>query len=376
MFSLIKASFIILSTIMPTNPSLERGPGYAVSIPAIVFDKGFDSNTIPCSRTYNSDFNLPATDTIKEDVAVRDGNARIDGVIDGDLAVMGGEVEINGKVLGDVAIAGGNLTIPGMIDGNAAVMGGNVINRGMINGDLLVMGGTVRLDSASVISGDIAMIGGSVDRDDYAKVEGEIKSIELGRFNRLLPDIARAFRFQEKLPGRRLFKGLFSISAIIVIYIINLLLLLIFPNAIGRIEERIRENVWAVLGIGIGLEILYIPLILLFTLSIIGIPLIPLFVLAVFFGLLFGLTSFSLVIGKQICQGIEWSTTNLIGLFSTGWIALMIIPIIGILLRGFGFFGSFIFMLGMVILYVAGTIGIGGVIYSLIKIKQKTEKEI
>ncbi|OPX18392.1 hypothetical protein BXT86_01490 [candidate division WOR-3 bacterium 4484_100] len=389
MFFLIKIFFIISATI-PADSFPGMVPGivvtapryqedfsnYAIKIstPEIDFDKNFDLNSIPCSRRYNSDFKLSAKDTIDEDVVVSAGNAQIDGVIDGDLAVMGGEVNIKGKVIGDVAVFGGNLSIPGLIKGDAAVFGGNVINSGMIEGDLFVMGGTVRLDSGSVIEGDIGMVGGSVDRDDNAEVKGEIKSIELGRFNKLLPDIARAFRFQKKLPGKRVFRGLFSFITVIVIYIINLLLLLIFPRAVNRIEERIRMNIWAVLGIGIGLEILYIPLILLFTLSIIGIPLIPIFILAVFFALLFGLTSFSIVIGRRIVQGLEWSLSNRVGIFSLGWIAIMVIPIIGMLLRGSGFLGSFIFILGVVILYVVATLGLGGVVYALIKLRQASKK--
>jgi cytoskeletal protein CcmA (bactofilin family) len=323
----------------------------------------------------SGDYHLPEGDTIDEDITVTGGNALIDGLIRADLAIMGGNVDINGQVDGDVAVFGGNLDILGTIEGDAAVFGGNIISKGKIEGDLYVVGGTVELDSGSIIEGDISMVGGTVDRDDNAIVEGDIESVELDALRQVLPRISKVFRFPGKFPGRRAFTGFFFISAIIVLYILNLLVLLIFPRAIDRIIEKIQLNVWATVGFGLGTEILYIPLIILFAVSVIGIPLIPIFILAVFLGILFGFSGLSVLVGERVANGFNWKISGRFGIFSIGWLALMILPIIGALIHGIGFAGSIILILGMVILYVSMTIGLGGVVYALVKKGSKTTKK-
>jgi hypothetical protein len=313
-------------------------------------------------------YHVPVGDTVDEDITVGGGNAKIEGVIDGDLAVMGGIVEVSGLVDGDVAVFGGNLDITGTVDGDAAVMGGNINNRGTITGDLFVVGGTVRLDSGSVVQGDISMVGGTVDRDENAEVLGEITSVEIDVLHKIMPRIGKAFRFPKFLPGAHIFPRIFFIAAIIVMYLVNLLIFLIFPGTIEKIVEKLQLNVWASVGLGVGLEVLYVPLIVLFAVSVIGIPLIPVFVLAVFLSALFGFSALSLIIGDKVTNGMKWNVTNKPGLFSIGWLSIMIIPIIVHLI------GPPISILGWIITYVALTIGIGAVIYTLIKKNPKTKK--
>lgn len=322
----------------------------------------------PCAYKFSGDYHLKSGDTLREDVSVSSGNAMIDGVIDGDLAVMGGSVTINGTIDGDVAVFGGEIENYGKITGDAAVAGGSVKNKGTIDGDIAVAGGTVILDSGSVVMGDIAIVGGSVDRSDFAVVEGQITTVDIGKIDKIMPRLSRLLRLRQNpcILGSGL-HIVTSIAFIIVMYILNLLLLLIFPKAIEKIGNKIKKNIWACIAIGIGIEILFVPLILLFVISIIGIPIIPAFVLALFIGMLFGISGFSVVLGERICTGLNWNIDNKIGLFSIGWLGIMIILIIGTLLKNAGFFGTLIWLLGIVIVYVAVTIGIGGVLYALVK---------
>jgi cytoskeletal protein CcmA (bactofilin family) len=327
-----------------------------------------DIELIPVAQTFSGDYNLPAGDTIDEDVTVTGGNAEIDGVVDGDFTVMGGEVEVNGMIDGDVAVMGGNLDIMGTITGDAAVFGGHVDNKGVMEGDLFVVGGTVALDSGSVIEGNISMVGGTVDRHEYATVHGEIESVEMEALQKILPRIGRAFRFPRMIPGGEVFPRIILIAMLVVVYVFNLLILLIFPKAIDRIAEKIQQNVWASVGFGLGLEIIFVPLIVFFAVSIIGIPLIALLPLALILGILFGFSALSYIFGERVATGFNWKIESRVGLFSLGWIAIMIIPIVVILI------GPPIFALGVFILYVAATIGVGGVIYALIKRKKKESK--
>jgi hypothetical protein len=185
-----------------------------------------------------------------------------------------------------------------------------------------------------------------------------------------MPGITRLFK-PKQCPFRT---GSYIISGIaffIVVYLLNLLFILLFPKAIEKIEKAIKKNIWIGIAVGIGIEILFVPLILLFVISIIGIPIIPAFVLAVFIGIIFGISGFSVVLGERICAGLNWNLTNKIVLFTLGWFCIMIVLIIGTFLKNTGLLGTLIWILGIVIIYVALTIGIGSVLYALTKREKK-----
>jgi len=333
---------------------------------------------IPVGNKVSGDYHVSEEDTIDEDVTVTGGNAEINGVIEGDLAVMGGTVDVGGKIDGDVAVFGGNLDIFGTITGDAAVFGGNISNKGTIEGDLAVIGGTVMLDSGSVVEGDINMVGGTVDRDKNAIVHGQIESIEIEALEKLLPRIGRigrAFQWTRKLPSGGSIGGFIGISVLFVIYIVNLLILLIFPRAIDKTNEKIQLNIWASVGFGIGIQILYVPLIIIFAVSVIGILIIPVFVLAVALGILFGFSALSLIMGEKIINGLNWKIESRVGKFTVGWIAAMFILILGFIFQIFGLVLPIAFALGGIIVYVTATIGLGGVIYALVKREKKTSKK-
>lgn len=329
---------------------------------------GSDYNIEPCVHKISGSFYLEPNDTLKEDLSVSGGNVTIDGVVEGDIAVMGGSLIINGIVDGDVAVFGGEIENNGRITGDAAVAGGSVKNKNSVEGDIAVAGGTVILDSGSVVEGDIAIVGGSVERSDYAKIKGEITALDIGKLDRIMPRISNLLKLRRGFQPVGNF-ALTSFAFAVVIYFLNLICLLIFPGAVEKITQRIKENVWIGIAIGIGIEILFVPLIILFAISIIGIPIIPAFILALFIGMVFGISAFSVVLGERITTGLNWKISNKVGLFTIGWLGIMIIPIIGILLKNLGLPGLFIWLLGISILYVAFTIGLGGVLYALIKRK-------
>lgn len=337
----------------------ESEPGYT--------DPDLRVRTIFAGITFSGDYHLPETDTIEDDVTVTGGNAKIDGVISGDLAVMGGAVDVDGVVTGDVAVLGGNLEIMGLIDGDAAVFGGNIRNKGTIDGDLHVIGGTVYLDSASAVNGDVSMVGGTVERDENAVVLGKIESVEIKALEKVLPRISKAFRFPRMIPGAGAFPRIVFIGMLVVFFMLNILVILIFPKATANIAEKIQQSVWASVGLGIAFQILFVPLIVLLAVSIIGIPLIILLPLAVFLATLFGITALSLVVGNRVVMGFKWNVESQVGKFCVGWLAIMIIPIVATLI------GPPIFVVGAVIFYIATTIGLGSVIYALIRRKKVAE---
>lgn len=365
------------------KPSIESGEYKCPPVPALLVQKApkeccdFDLtisdlqilHAIPTAMTFSGDYHLTENDTIDEDVTVTGGNAKIDGVISGDLAVMGGTVDIRGMVDGDVAVLGGNLDLTGLIDGDAAVFGGNIKNRGTIDGELHVIGGTVYLDSGSVVTGDISMVGGTVERNEHAEVLGKVESVEIKALERVLPRISRAFRFPRMIPGAAAFPRIIFLGMLVVLYLFNILIALVFPNAVNRVKTKIEENIWASVGLGIALQLLFVPIVVILAVSIIGIPIIVLLPLAVFLAALFGISALSLVAGDRVCKGFSWKVESQLGRLSLGWLAIMLIPIILIII------GPPVFVLGFVIVYVALTIGLGAVIFALLKRKPREAKK-
>ncbi len=324
---------------------------------------------IPCGTTFSGNYQLPPSDTIDEDVTISGGNARIEGVISGDLAVLGGTVDISGTVQGDVAVLGGNLDLTGTIESDGAVFGGNVKNRGKILGDLHIIGGTVYLDSGSVVEGNISMVGGTVERDTNAVVLGRVESVDMDALEKILPRISKAFRLPRILPAARIFPRVVFLGMLIVLFVFHILVALIFPNAVDRVRTTIDQGIWPSVGIGIGVQLLFAPIIVVLAISIIGIPLIALLPLAIFVAALFGVAALAMIAGERICKGFNWKVESPLGKLSIGWLGIMLIPIITLLI------GPPASVIGLVIAYVATTIGVGGVIFALFKREPKAIKK-
>ncbi len=318
------------------------------------------------TNTVSGEFYVDTNETIDHDVSITGGTAIVDGVIDGDLAVMGGEAIVNGSVTGEVAVFGGNLRINGTIEEDAAVFGGAIKNHGTLKGDLAVIGGSVELDSGSTVSGDIVVIGGTVEQDSNAVIEGEVKTVKMP-LSRLVPRISKLFRLGPQLDVMSAVVSRVVILGIIaVFYLLCLLALLIFPGAIDKINIKVRDEFWISLAIGVAIIIAIIPAIVLFAVSIVGIPLIFLLPIALAVAGIFGFASLSSVVGKRICESAKWKIESRVGVFSIGWLALMVINIIAGAIHF-----PLITIIGISILWIAWTIGQGAATYAIFKKESK-----
>jgi hypothetical protein len=347
----------------PLDP--EAIAGYL--LPRMAFaDHGPEIKTVFASQTFSGSYTLNAGDTLRDDLTITGGSANINGVVLGDLTVMGGEAYATGRIEGDAAVFGGNLLITGTITGDAAVMGGNIRNKGVIEGEIFVMGGQVTLDSGSVVKGEITTIGGNVTRDTSAQVMGEIKEMPFENLQKYLPRFSKIWQLRPHMGALRAVPNFIGVFAQIVFFLLNLLILAIFPAGVEKISHKITTNIWLAVAIGIAFEILFIPAVILFAVSIIGIPLIPALFLAVLVAILFGVTALSSVVGEKIVQGFKWSVKSRVGIFSLGWIALQIIPILGMIISGLGF-PLITIILGFPISFVITTIALGATSLALFK---------
>jgi len=311
-------------------------------------------------------------DTVSEGISFSGGQARIDGVLDGDFSIKGGTVDVNGMIDGDVSVFGGTMNVTGKVKGDAAVFGGDIYNKGTINGDLLVTGGNIKLDSGSVVTGDIAIIGGAIEKDTNATVNGEIKSVSSKLFNKAFPKFPSLIRLSERLPETLTFtaSALVAIFVIVGFFVITLLVVLLFPKSVEKIAETTHKNVWIPIAIGIGIQLLIVPLIVLLAVSLVGIPIIPLFILALFACLIIGFSSIYYLIGVRIKHTTD-GKQDTVAKFALGFIVIMAIPLLGALIRIISPVGGLFSVLGGVIIYVVATIGMGAAFYTLVTRKRQ-----
>lgn len=188
----------------------------------------------------------------------------------------------------DAVTIGGNLEISGIVTGDAVCIGGTVDINGTVEGDLVLIGSAGKIGSMAVVKGSYVNIGSSIDIDSGAVFSGESTNISIGALDRVIKLALRSkYGIGEEHAHRPVLEILKIVSGFIVIYLISLaIVLLVRPHR--RVESTLYANPFFTFLAGIGVQLLFVPAIVLLAISILGIPFIPLFILAVFAGLIFG----------------------------------------------------------------------------------------
>ena len=135
---------------------------------------------------------------------------------------------------------------------------------------------------------------------------------------------------------------------------------LLLPAETQSVAAAVRGDFWRSIGVGTLIVILFLPGLLLLTVSILGIPLIPLAILAWCAAALFGVAAFSLVLAERAAESLgrplPAAAPLAVGL---GWLILETLPFVGKLLGGF-LGGTFSFA-GFLLLTCGMVAGLGAV---------------
>lgn len=91
--------------------------------------------------------------------------------ISGSLFVSGSSVDVEGTVNGDVYCAGRNITISGQVDGDVLCVGQTIDITGMVNGNVRIAGQTVNV--SGLVKRNATVTGQSVNVTHEGKVAGE-----------------------------------------------------------------------------------------------------------------------------------------------------------------------------------------------------------
>ena len=118
--------------------------------------------------------NIPAGETVDDDLYAGAGTITIAGTVTGDATVGGGTVTVTGTIGGSLNVGGGTVDVLGDVDGAVRVTGGTVRIAGSVGRDVVVAGGTVTIDPGAEVGGDVAggtgtlTMGGHIAGDLYA----------------------------------------------------------------------------------------------------------------------------------------------------------------------------------------------------------------
>jgi len=329
----------------------------------------------------HDDVTVAKGETLKGDL-VTSGAIDVEGVVEGNCVSLGGRVNVPGEVRGDVVALGGPIDLAGSSQGDLAAVGGSVRVSGTVRGDLAAVGGDVALAKGAAIGGDVSVVGGRLDKEDGVAIKGAVSQIGLGALRGVLPALTSGglklalssnganWRVggrhgdrggDEDVPsaaGRALKAGAYLVFIVgmgLVLGMIGLFL----PQEIQATAAAIRSDVWRSAGVGALMAVLFLPGLLVLTVSILGIPLIPLAILAWCAAALFGVAAFSRILAERACESLGRPVPAAPLALIAGWIILETLPFVGKLIGGF--IGGTLGFAGFLLLSCALVCGLGAV---------------
>ncbi len=290
-----------------------------------------------------------------------------------------------GEVINDIVSIGGDVKVDGEVRGDAVSIGGAAKINGRVTGEVVSFGGDIELGPEAEVFGDIVTVGGQLVREEGSSVLGEVSEIDCCEFDWNLSadwldgwDGAWFPRVGDRPPFFRLGKVFDFVQSIIFTFLLialSGLVLLVAPKGVGRTKSAAASNLWIMLAVGIGVEILFLPVLvivsLLLAVTFIGIPFAILLWPAAFLGLaaafVFGYAGSAAAAGdwcRHRFQGAGRMAAGSFGALALGVLAIQALALVADLLGFLGlpwFFRVMFRLPGVLICYLAWTIGLGAV---------------
>jgi cytoskeletal protein CcmA (bactofilin family) len=230
---------------------------------------------------------------------------------DTQVVITGRVVIAQQETVGDVAILNGDARINGSVDGSVFALNGDVTVRGSVKDDVISVNGRVIVEGGARVGGDVT------SREESrispgATVDGDVKSV-----------------------SRRFALGQVGVVAAILVWlavivstlVFGLLLLLIAPRAVDAFADAGRTAVGASIGLGLAAAV-GLPLAgLILLATVFGLPLGAIVLLALGFVYTLGYVASAYFLGRLILR----PPTNRFVAYLVGWGILSVAGIIPIL---------------------------------------------
>lgn len=334
---------------------------------------------LDADKMRHDDVTVAKGETQKGDI-VTSGSIDVEGSVEGNCVSFGGNVVVPGEVRGDVVTLGGNVDLGGSSSGDLAAIGGSVAVSGKVGGDVAAIGGDVALGKGAAIGGDVSVVGGHLSKDDGAAIKGSISQVGLGALRGILPALTHGglklamasgagshyhshWRHdsddEEPSAGARFLKAGAFLVFILGLGAVLCLSAVFLPQETLAVATAIRSDFWRSAGAGTLMVILFLPALLVLTVSILGIPLVPLAILAWCAAALFGVAAFSRLLAERAAESLQKPLPAAPLAVGLGWLILETLPFVGKLIGGF--IGGTLAFAGFLILTCGMVAGLGAV---------------
>lgn len=271
----------------------------------------------------------------------------------GAVAILGDNI-VDGEVGGEAVAILGNMTVNGRVRGESvAILGDTVIN-GEVEGEVVNVMGRVQLGPEAHVHGNLVAVGGQLDRAPGARIDGDVQEVAFMGNNTYVADGLRAWIRRCLLMGRPLAFGEhlgWAWSLAIGALAFYCFIALLFPKAVVKCTETLETRPGLSI-IAAVLSLLLAPILaIVLSVTVVGPVLLGLFL---FFASIFGKVVFFAWFGRRMTlpMGVKLpALAVLVGGLVT--LFIYVIPVIGFLFQK-----------------VAGILGLGVVIYTIILMVQ------
>lgn len=264
--------------------------------------------------------------------------------LSGDIIVPAGTVHD-----GTALTMNGRIVVDGTLTGDAMTMNGDISVSGTVRGSVRAFNGDIVLADSAVVEGDVWSANGTIDRRPGAQVRGRVQSqTGVGPGSPPPPPPMRPDRWDgrwaERWPGMmRAMATTTFISFVALAAIAGAL----FPLQVRRVADVLHRSPGEAILAGFVLWVALAPLAVILALSVVGIPVVVFLPFIVLLLGLAGLAGASQLIGDRVLGGFQQQ-------HQTTLEAVVGAALLGVLV--------FIPGLGWLVLFVAFTWGIGGVL--------------
>lgn len=258
--------------------------------------------------------------------------------------ILGGNERITtGEVVNEpLTVLGGNVTVEegARLTSDVVVVGGNVTADGEIERDVYVYGGNLTLGPHAVVHGNISKFGGNIVQSPGARIDGQIETRE---------NIRLPFAWSPQVI--RIGQGVGYVFRTLLLTILAAVVVLLWPNATGRVATAIRTTPGVVAAVGL-VTVIGVPILLVLcaiTLILLPVTLIGALLLAV--AGLFGWIALGLETGRRLSAILNLSEVSPV-LLAVGGTLVFTLVVDGI---------GLIPWLGWIAPTLATILGVGGV---------------
>jgi hypothetical protein len=250
------------------------------------------------------------------------------------------------------------------------VVGGSLRVLGRVRGDVVVVGGGVTLEPTAEVRGDITLVGGSLVRAPGAQVTGRVNETAFGTWDRPRwrgvgwPRVE--FGAWPTLAG--------TVGRIVMLGIFVALVVLLARRPVLRVGDAVTAEPLRAVVVGVLAQVMFVPLVIIgsvaLAITIIGIPflllLLPVVVIGAFVLALLGFSAVAYRVGNWIAGRMGLADPGLVAAGLLGLIAVLLPTLIAravdVVPGPFGLVAGSLLIAGILVEYVAWTIGLGAAI--------------